>query len=1052
MRLAWALEPAVRIFRTSMATTVPTVGGTGGTGCSTASSGLLSPHTYTISGVKVHFPCKAYPSQVAMMNNIIRALQRGQNALLESPTGSGKSLALLCASLAWQQAETQKAIEYNLAVECGQLPAEFIHFDVNGEETSAELECPEVQAAIELAQAESLQTGAGFIPMDQDDDFVSSPPHKRVKAEAFIPPPSLPSVEPAVMRKVKKKTVPKIYFGTRTHKQITQIIRELNKTPYKDCKMTILASRDHTCIHPAVSKMKNRNEGCQELNDKKTGSGCLYRSNVKSKLTSHSALTAYRGTRDAWDIEDVVRVGQKVRFCPYYGVRELKTKAQIVFCPYNYLVEPTIRKSMDISLKGQILILDEAHNIEDSARSAASWQVTQEEIRDAMRDLEALVRKEIPETQAHRDMALVCSQLSVWIDSFTQDLTDYTDFASASKVWTGTEIIALFNVHGIGQDKYPDLVSAFGQVQAVYSEKQDPSNDDKGEEEVPGVHANTMSLLEGFFMILNYLFMDGMRHLNDYRVALVRTQSRKSFQSKAKGAVGAWINKKKGTGMAAPTQEEHKFTYTVNFWCLNPAVTFEELKKTIHSVILTSGTLSPMASFSSELDVKFPLKLEANHVIDKRQVWIRTLSHGPTGHSLNATFRNADSFGFQDEMGRLTLKVCQTIAHGILLFLPSYSMLNKLSERWQQTGVWEQLNRKKIVIMEPRFSDEFETNIRHFYDVIESTNHGPDPSGVDGALFMAVCRGKVSEGLDFADNNARVVICVGIPFPNFKDIQVDLKKKYNDQRKLQDRDILSGSDWYEIQAFRALNQALGRCIRHRRDWGGILMVDDRYQKIQRYIGSLSKWVRAGVIHHKDCGQMLATLEAFNDDMVQMDAENKAKEQEIQAQAAATTTTTTTTHPPTKPTDTQSGSWAELEKINKIKLETQREMMRLKIESQVEIPGPAACQKVALATKLAMTMPVKLPVKPEEKYQAVKPEAIKVIPESPQGSESEDSAHSVLNDIPLNTIHCQTDVEKIAHPRGKALMRRVPAAGPAGSTQSSRSAAIQYVDSDDDDFV
>ena len=32
--------------------------------------------------------------------------------------------------------------------------------------------------------------------------------------------------------------------------------------------------------------------------------------------------------------------------------------------------------------------------------------------------------------------------------------------------------------------------------------------------------------------------------------------------------------------------------------------------------------------------------------------------------------------------------------------------------------------------------------------------------GVNGALFLAVCRGKVSEGLDFIDNNARAVITV----------------------------------------------------------------------------------------------------------------------------------------------------------------------------------------------------------------------------------------------------------------------------------------------------
>ena len=43
---------------------------------------------------------------------------------------------------------------------------------------------------------------------------------------------------------------------------------------------------------------------------------------------------------------------------------------------------------------------------------------------------------------------------------------------------------------------------------------------------------------------------------------------------------------------------------------------------------------------------------------------------------------------------------------------------------------------------------------------------GSGGSGVDGALFFAVCRGKVSEGMDFADNFARAVITVSdVLFP-----------------------------------------------------------------------------------------------------------------------------------------------------------------------------------------------------------------------------------------------------------------------------------------------
>ena len=87
---------------------------------------MLAPHEYTISGVKVVFPMKAYPSQIAMMSKIINGLQRGQNSLLESPTGSGKSLALLCAALAWQRKERERVDEYNRAVENGLIEPEVV--------------------------------------------------------------------------------------------------------------------------------------------------------------------------------------------------------------------------------------------------------------------------------------------------------------------------------------------------------------------------------------------------------------------------------------------------------------------------------------------------------------------------------------------------------------------------------------------------------------------------------------------------------------------------------------------------------------------------------------------------------------------------------------------------------------------------------------------------------------------------------------------------------------------------------------------------------------
>ncbi|KAL5975144.1 Regulator of telomere elongation helicase 1 [Asimina triloba] len=59
--------------------------------------------TYKIRGIDVDFPFEAYDCQIVYMEKVIRSLQERCNALLESPTGTGKTLCLLCATLAWRK-------------------------------------------------------------------------------------------------------------------------------------------------------------------------------------------------------------------------------------------------------------------------------------------------------------------------------------------------------------------------------------------------------------------------------------------------------------------------------------------------------------------------------------------------------------------------------------------------------------------------------------------------------------------------------------------------------------------------------------------------------------------------------------------------------------------------------------------------------------------------------------------------------------------------------------------------------------------------------------
>jgi len=62
-----------------------------------------------IAGVPVTFPCRPYQQQVVFMEKLMLALQNSHNALLESPTGTGKTAALLCALCAWSDAVAVRA-------------------------------------------------------------------------------------------------------------------------------------------------------------------------------------------------------------------------------------------------------------------------------------------------------------------------------------------------------------------------------------------------------------------------------------------------------------------------------------------------------------------------------------------------------------------------------------------------------------------------------------------------------------------------------------------------------------------------------------------------------------------------------------------------------------------------------------------------------------------------------------------------------------------------------------------------------------------------------
>lgn len=74
--------------------------------------------------------------------------------------------------------------------------------------------------------------------------------------------------------------------------------------------------------------------------------------------------------------------------------------------------------------------------------------------------------------------------------------------------------------------------------------------------------------------------------------------------------------------------------------------------------------------------------------------------------TLKATFEHTEEFEFQDEVGRLLLEVSSVVPGGVLCFMPSYKLLDKMFNRWTTTGQIDIISRRKLVVLEPRSGEQ----------------------------------------------------------------------------------------------------------------------------------------------------------------------------------------------------------------------------------------------------------------------------------------------------------------------------------------------------------
>lgn len=85
------------------------------------------------------------------------------------------------------------------------------------------------------------------------------------------------------------------------------------------------------------------------------------------------------------------------------------------------------------------------------------------------------------------------------------------------------------------------------------------------------------------------------------------------------------------------------------------------------------------------------------------------------------TYKEVETFCFQDEVGRLILDICKTMPYGILCFFPSYSLLKKLLGRWQDSGLTKEIEVFKKIFSETKYSENL---LSEYYDCVDKNSEG----------------------------------------------------------------------------------------------------------------------------------------------------------------------------------------------------------------------------------------------------------------------------------------------------------------------------------------
>ncbi|KAK7891510.1 hypothetical protein WMY93_023473 [Mugilogobius chulae] len=661
------------------------------------------------------FPYQPYSIQEQFMSALYRALDQGKVGIFESPTGTGKSLSLICGALSWltdfeeknqREAaallqEGQAALTSTCSTHSSTEPdwiTDFVQKKAQRDLVSKlkeslclyfstpqdeDLKKKRRQERLEMIRNNAQLKFAMKRKSEEDETLKLLQMSKAETPEGDTEDEELVLAEYQSDDETKAKHrfhvldddeddedlveehVTKIYYCSRTHSQLAQFVHEVQKSPFsKDISVVSLGSRQNLCINEEVRRLgsvQRINERCLEMNknkhEKPNPEERSKRKRTPAKaVCPFNKVSAQLHMRDSilgsvQDMEQLLKLGKELHSCPYYATRLSVPPAQLVVLPYQMILHEATRRAAGLQLKGQVLIIDEAHNLSDTLSCIHSAELTGAQLCRAHSQLTQYSERYRSRLKAKNIMYI--KQILFVIEGLVRALGGSAVQNPQTQVTqAGTEMLTINNflfkaqidnINLFKLQKYfeKSMISRkLGGFVEKYSgsgvsvhphNKENPRTDglnrflhslqspspatahtvsSSDQQEAAELDRSPMMHVESFFMTLTSSNTDG-------RVVLHR--------------------------QATLSQSSLKFLL------LNPAVHFAQVLKECRAVVIAGGTMQPVSDlkqellFSAGVEESRITEFSCGHVIPPENILPVVLCSGPSGHELEFTFQSRDS-------------------------------------------------------------------------------------------------------------------------------------------------------------------------------------------------------------------------------------------------------------------------------------------------------------------------------------------------------------------------------------------------------------------------